>query len=61
MWPVLLQPVEDRVAMPAAALEHDFEPVRQHARNVVGEAAAGDVRQAMHRHCARSARSSDFT
>ena len=41
---------------PAMTLQHDFQPVAQHARDVVGETAAGDVRQRVHRQRCASAR-----
>src|ERR1700684_1956585 len=46
---LLLQPFKSRFAAPCAALQHDFQSIRQYARNVVDEAAAGDMRQAMQR------------
>ena len=55
------QPVEHRIACPAAPLQHDFEAVRQHARNVVGEAAARDVREAFARAPCCASASIDFT
>ena len=48
-----LQPVEQRAARPARALEHDFEAFRHDTRNVVRESAAGDVRKAAHRQSCR--------
>ncbi len=42
---LLLQPLEYRLAAPGTALENHFQSIRQHARNVVNQAAAGDVRQ----------------
>src|SRR5580658_6060605 len=49
---LLLQPCKYRFAAPGAALQHDFQSVRQYPRNVIDEAAARDVRQAMQRHLA---------
>ena len=42
------QPVEHRIADASGCAADRLESVGQHARNVVGEAAAGDVRKAGH-------------
>src|SRR3982074_695324 len=44
--PGTLQPIEHRIAVPAAALQHRFEPVGKYPRQVVAQTSAGDVRQA---------------
>jgi hypothetical protein len=41
----VFEPVEDRRSMPAIAIERDAESLREHARDVLGEPAARDVRQ----------------
>src|SRR5512139_606621 len=43
------KPVEQRIAMPGTALEPSLQPLGQHARDVVGESAASDVREGVHR------------
>ena len=42
---VLVQVAEDRQHRPRAELDLRVERLRKHARHVVGEAAAGDVRE----------------
>src|SRR5262249_34004495 len=47
-----LQPLEHRIPRPTLALEHYLETVAQHARNVVRQATAGDMRKPVHRNSA---------
>src|SRR6185437_12626699 len=48
--PLPLQPLEGRILLPASSLEHHFQTVLQHARNVVGQSASGDVGETANRH-----------
>ncbi len=43
MFALLRQPFEDRQHRQARQIDSDAEMLGQHARNVVGETAAGDV------------------
>src|SRR6185312_8988015 len=47
--PLLRQPFEDRQHRQTRKIDADAELLRQHARNVVGESAAGDMGEPLHR------------
>ena len=53
--PARLQQLEERRHRPRAAIDRRGAPVGQHARQVVGDAAAGDVRHALDRARRRAA------
>jgi hypothetical protein len=45
---VLAQPAEDRRQVPGVEIDHGTEPFGQHPRQVLGQPAAGDVRERVH-------------
>jgi hypothetical protein len=47
---VVLQPGEELRPRPHLLAQHGAHALRQHARHVADQAAAGDVREALHRH-----------